>query len=74
MSVTITGGISFSGGVGIVAAPLQNTAGWFGGGFAPAGGYSNITRLVFATDTAATTNRTYLSSSRYGIAALSGIQ
>jgi hypothetical protein len=32
MSITITGGISFSGALSIVAPPSEATAGWFAGG------------------------------------------
>ena len=66
MSITITGGISFSGGVGITAAPPSTaTAGWFGGGQPST---SQISRITFATDTATATVRGSLSSVRYGTA------
>ena len=62
MSVTITGGISFSGGVGIVAAPPSvATAGWIAGGTP---GYSTVQRITFATDTATASVRGPLS---YGV-------
>ena len=78
MSVTITGGISFSGGVGIVAAPPQNTAGWFGGGYlSPTySDTSTVQRITYATDTATASVRGPLSSGRnYNhLAAAGGIQ
>ena len=57
MSITITGGISFGGGVGITAAPpSQPTAGWFAGGGSisspPWTPTSTVQRITFATDTA----------------------
>ena len=48
MSITITGGISFSGGVGIVAPPSTPTAGWYAGGWT----FSTVDRITFANDTA----------------------
>jgi hypothetical protein len=54
MSITITGGISFSGGVGIVSPPSTVNAGYYGGGSIsgdPAT-TSSIQRILFATDTA----------------------
>ena len=58
MSITITGGISFSGGVDIVAPASVATAGWFGGGYQ---GYlserSTVDRITYATDTATATVR-----------------
>ena len=61
MSITITGGISFSGGVGIVAPPpSEATAGWYAGG-SPA--TSTVQRITFATDTATPTVRGPLSGS-----------
>jgi len=61
MSITITGGISFSGGVGIVAPPAPPstaTAGWWGGGY---GSISTVQRITFATDTASSSIRGPLS-------------
>ena len=56
MPVTITGGISFSGGVSMVGAPPSDaTAGWFGSG--------SIDRITFATDTATASSRGPLNSS-----------
>jgi hypothetical protein len=72
MSVTITGGISFSGGVSMVAAPPSvATAGWFAGGqlSGPGSPMNLVQRMTFATDTAAPTSRGPLSSSVYGLAA-----
>ena len=64
MSITITGGISFSGGVDIVAPPSVATAGWFGGGYQ---GYlserSTVDRITYATDTATASVRGPLSVS-----------
>jgi hypothetical protein len=72
MPVTITGGVTITGtGVtmfGSSPAPTASTAGWFGGGYAPAGNYSTVTRLTFATDTATATVRGPLSLARYGFA------
>ena len=68
MSITITGGISFGGGVGITAAPPSvATAGWWGAGQAT----SNVQRVTFATDTATATLRGPLMASgyNYGLAA-----
>ena len=67
MSVTLTGGITFSGitfANGSVPAP-ENTAAWFGGG------YSSIIvdRITFATDTATASVRGPLSLSRPYLAA-----
>ena len=61
MSITITGGISFTGGVGIIAPPPSTaTAGWFGGG--NPGTTSTVQRITFATDTATATIRGPLST------------
>ena len=68
MSITITGGISFGGGVGITAAPPSTaTAGWWGAGQAT----SSVQRVTFATDTATATLRGPLMASgyKYGLAA-----
>jgi hypothetical protein len=68
MSISITGGISFSGGVGITAAPPSvATAGWWGAGQAT----SSVQRVTFATDTATATLRGSLMASgyKYGLAA-----
>ena len=62
MSITITGGISFGGGVGITAAPpSQPTAGWYGGGFNATSNISTVQRITFATDTATASVRGSLS-------------
>ena len=66
MSITITGGISFSGGVGIVAPPLVATAGWFGGGRSPSK-TSIVDRITYATDTATASVRGPLSDSTLGV-------
>jgi hypothetical protein len=68
MSITITGGISFSGGVGIVAPPSVATAGWYGGGELGPSKISTVNRMTFATDTATASVRGSLSIARYGIA------
>jgi len=65
MPVTITAGITFSGG-GLTmefAPPAGPTAGWFGGGYYP--GISTVQRITYATDTATATTRGPLSSVRY---------
>jgi len=68
MSVTITGGISFGGGVGITAGPpTMPTAGWFGGGYnlgPGSAGRSTVERMTFATDTSALTITGPLSQAR----------
>jgi hypothetical protein len=68
MPVTITGGVSFSGGgVSMVGAPpTVATAGWYGGGNGPV---STIDRITFATDTATATARGPLSSATYNLGA-----
>ena len=64
MSITITGGISFSGGVGIVSAPpSQATAGWWAGGSPTT---STVQRITFATDTETATSRGPLNGPFYG--------
>jgi len=68
MSISITGGISFSGGVGITAAPPSTpTAGWFAGG-QDAGNYSIVDRITYATDTATASVRGPLNGTRYNSA------
>ena len=68
---TITGGVSFSGAVGMSdAPPPDNTAAWFGGGTDP--GYNNhsrVDRITFATDTATASVRGTLSSPRRDLTA-----
>jgi len=76
MSISITGGISFSGGVGITAAPPSTpTAGWFagGGGAIPSGAASIVQRITYATDTATATIRGPLDGVRYGQGATSDL-
>jgi len=69
MSITITGGISFSGGVGIIAPPPSvATAGWFAGGNPSSTGGTTVNRITFATDTATATTRGPLAASRYRFA------
>ena len=70
MPVTITAGITFSGG-GLTMAfapPSQATAGWFGAGKNP-GPQSSISRITFATDTATASSRGPLSAARYSLGA-----
>ena len=70
---TITAGVSFSGGFTFTEAPVENTAAWFGGGFAGTVQSnvisSTVDRITYATDTATTTGRGPLSSARYSLAA-----
>ena len=66
MSVSITGGISFSGGVGITAAPT-GPVGYFGGGEYPY--ESTVDRIVYANDTVTATIRGPLSVARRDVAA-----
>ena len=73
---TITGGVSFSGAVSMSDAPPpvpENTATWFGGGYATGqqGGYwySTVNRVTYATDTATASTRGPLSLARYGMGA-----
>ena len=76
MSITITGGISFGGGVGITAAPPSTpTAGWFAGGQLPnTGNLSTVDRTTYATDTATASSRGPLASASYSMATCSGAQ
>ena len=71
MSITITGGISFSGALSIVAPPTEATAGWYGGGKLDSGGgpYSTVARITYATDTATASVRGPLSLARATLAA-----
>lgn len=71
MSITITGGISFSGGVGIVSPPAGATASWFGGGGGP---ISSVGRITYATDTATASARGPLSAGRYALGSSAGQQ
>lgn len=75
MSITITGGISFSGGVGIVAPPpSEATAGWYSGGMN--GSYiamSTVCRITYATDTATATTRGPLASVRNNAASVGNL-
>ena len=67
MSVTLTGGITFSGitfANGSVPAP-ENTAAWFGGGYSS----TIVDRITFATDTATASVRGPLSLARHYLAA-----
>lgn len=64
MPVTITAGVTFSGGgLTMAFAPSTPTAGWFGGGAVAFNGArtTTITRITYATDTATSTNRGNLS-------------
>ena len=52
MSVTFSGGITFTGG-GFSFTGGPEAAGWFAGGVSPGAGYvSNLQRITFANDTA----------------------
>jgi hypothetical protein len=71
MPVTITAGITFSGG-GLsmsFAPPSQATAGWYAGSYDNPYTMSYVQRITFATDTASASVRGPLSSARYGLAA-----
>jgi hypothetical protein len=60
MSITITGGITLSGGGWSVSPPPSNpTAGWFAGGvqFGPGQTIGWVTRITFATDTVSASDR-----------------
>ena len=64
--LTLTAGLSFSGGITITEAPPpENTAAWFGGGYSS----STVDRITFATDTATASVRGPLSSARAYLAA-----
>ena len=67
MSITITGGISFSGGVGIVAPPSVATAGWISGGAttSPFTYSSSVYRITYASDTATANTRGPLTVGRF---------
>ena len=68
MSVTLNGGVTFTGG-GVtftVAPPSIATAGWFAGGTSPT--TSSIQRITFATDTATATIRGSLTATNYRFA------
>jgi hypothetical protein len=74
MSITITGGISFGGGVGITAAPPATpTAAWFAGGGGAGGQASIVQRITYATDTATATVRGPLDGVRYAQGATSDL-
>ena len=66
---TITAGVSFSGGFTFTEAPSENTAAWFGGGYAPTASRSTVDRITYATDTATASVRGPLSLARYALAA-----
>lgn len=67
MSVTFSGGITFTGGgfSFTEAPPAQGTAGWFGGGYSPAS-RSTVQRITFATDTSTASVRGPLTAGKYG--------
>ena len=71
MTISLTGGLSFSGGFTFTAEvpDTGNTAGWFGGGY-----YSAVNRITYATDTATASVRGPLSSARRELAAAGGMQ
>ena len=65
--LTLTAGLSFSGGFTFTEAPVDYTAAWFGGGQFPY--TSTVARITFATDTATATVRGPLSGTRTKLAA-----
>ena len=72
--VTITAGWSFSGGITITEAPVENTAAWFSGGYLGFNGSayvytSSVDRITYATDTATASVRGPLSFARFALAA-----
>ena len=71
MPVTITAGITFSGGgLTMEFAPSVATAGWYSAGQAsPGSTVSTTSRVTYATDTATATTRGPLSGAKYNIAA-----
>ena len=73
--LTLTAGLSFSGGFTFTEAPVpvENTAAWFGGGFnyAIGGNQSSVDRITFATDTATSSARGPLSAATASPAAAS---
>ncbi len=73
--LTLTAGLSFSGGFTFTEAPaiLENTAAWLGGGYnyALGGNQSSVDRITFATDTATSSARGPLSGTRASLAAAS---
>ena len=71
MSVTFSGGITFTGG-GFSFTGGPEAAGWFAGGNNPSVGYvSNLQRITFGTDTATASIRGQLSVTRYQLGAVS---
>ncbi len=71
--ITITAGVSFSGAFTFAAGPPpvpENTAAWFGGGYASPGlWYSTVNRITYATDTATASTRGSLSQTKRDLAA-----
>ena len=69
--LTLTAGLSFSGGFTFTEAPVvqENTAAWFGGGSISGITYSIVDRITFATDTATASVRGPLSEVRRDLAA-----
>jgi hypothetical protein len=71
MSVTFSGGITFTGG-GFSFTGGPEAAGWFAGGFNPSIGWlSSLQRITFANDTATASIRGQLSVTRYQLGAVS---
>jgi hypothetical protein len=69
MSITITGGITLSGGGWSVSAPPAGGAGWFSGGAAsPSPWQSVVDRITYATDTATASVRGPLNTAVQGLA------
>ena len=73
--LTLTAGLSFSGGFTFTEAPPQNTAAWFAGGGQDAAVYwrSTVQRITFATDTATAVERGPLSRTMQYLAAASNL-
>ena len=76
MSVTFSGGITFTGGgfSFTAAPPAAPTAGWFAGGNQGGAASPNVYRVTYATDTATATNRGSLAAATYQFSGTSGIQ
>jgi len=70
MTISVIGGITFSGGFTFTAeVSSENTAAWFGGGVSPSLFTSTVNRITYATDTATASVRGPLSSTRRNLAA-----
>jgi len=73
--LTLTAGLSFSGGFTFTEAAPQNTAAWFAGGGQDAAVFwrSTVQRITFATDTATASERGPLSGTMQYLAAASNL-